>query len=129
MVSRTSKFNNRVKQLEATAAKLQVSAEQVSLEVAQSVEFQLILADGVCQQMVLYDVVMPTQQQWLAVEPCRAQQQKSWVHDPQQVTNGPGLSSVVQLVETCNPMLKAVLNVSVAGTPASVVTAAAAAGG
>lgn len=122
MVSRTSKYNNRVKQLEATAAQLQVSAEQVSLETAQQGEYQLILADGVCQQMALYDVLVPTQQQWLAVEPCTAQQQEPWGSDTKRVTISPGLSSVVELVEKCNPMLKAVFNVSVATIPAGVVT-------
>jgi hypothetical protein len=108
MVSKSSKYNQRVKQLEATAAQLLEASEQVSVEAAEQVEFQLILADGVCQQMVLYDVMMPKHQPWLDVEPCTAQQQV-----PEKQITISQSSRVVQLVDNCNPMLRAMFYVSV----------------
>jgi hypothetical protein len=119
----TSRPNGRSKYVYVnTVKKLQAQAEQqaqLHQELSQQIGLQLlgqsVLADGICQQKVVYDVIIPLHQQWLQdpdqdLAGCQHQQHSRW-----QLPH-PELATLVGLMENCNPIVSSLLKVSVSHT-------------
>lgn len=108
-------YVNTVKKLQAQADSQAQLHQELSQQIGLQLLAQSVLADGICQQKVVYDVIIPLHQQWLqdpsiaaadqGVAGCQQQQRWQMPH--------PELATLVGLMENCNPIVSALLRVSV----------------
>lgn len=104
-----SEYNSNLKKLESRMQHLEQVLAHSTEEAGSERLVHEILADGYCQQLVLFDVILPLQLQWSMAGPAPAEMS---VH---QFYCSGGISShqeVVQLVDDCNTMLRRLLRVS-----------------
>jgi hypothetical protein len=78
--------------------------------------FLQVLADGICQQKALYELIIPLHQQWL-LHASADRVHERWLTDcPSSSCSLSRLdcSTLLGLVVNCNPMLAAICQVSAA---------------
>jgi hypothetical protein len=72
-----------------------------------------LLADGICQQKVVYQLLVPLHQRWL-LHPCANPVHEHWLSSCIDSCSSSQLDwgTIVGLMANCNPMLAALFEVS-----------------
>jgi len=109
-----SKYMASFKKLQAHAEHQELLIQQTKDNITLEHEQHRVLADGICQQKVLYELVIPLHHEWMqqpVAEDCTSSQWLRSCADGVVRPPGSGWDTLVSLVASCNNMLAAILQV------------------